>query len=500
LALGGGRKYLNPRSVSATGSGVKVPTALGFLRPPRTSGDGRSFAKWYREREDRGRSEDHVGKEAELDSQRTTADLSVAASAVGTNLFDVADAQLQRGVEMIGLDAEYATILSQPKNELIIHFPVRLETGEVKLFKGYRVQHNNSLGPFKGGMRYHQGVHLDECKALAAWMTWKCALQRVPYGGAKGGLKFNPREVSRRDLEAITRRFTHALGDNIGPEWDIPAPDMGTNSQVMDWMMDTYTNIVGSKDRQAVRRVVTGKSIICGGSQGREAATGQGVVFCIQEWARLKRVTLDGATLAIQGYGNVGSNTARILSRMGVSLVAVGDHSGYFRNPEGFNPHKLAEYSRKNGSLDGYPAGERVSREEFFQTECDILVPAALELQIGKVEAAALNTKVVIEAANGPVDLEGEQVLMERGIDVVPDILANSGGVIVSYYEWLQNKRSESWDIEEVESKLERRMKRTYLYVVDRMRDFGTSDMRTACYAVALERLRDVYKNRGLWP
>jgi glutamate dehydrogenase (NAD(P)+) len=425
--------------------------------------------------------------------------MDVSPSSRGVNLFSVAQAQLQKGIDRIGLDHWAATILSQPKNELIIHFPVRLATGEVKLFKGYRVQHNNALGPFKGGMRYHQHVHLDECKALAAWMTWKCALQRVPYGGAKGGLKFNPSDYSSADLEAITRRFTHALGDNIGPEWDIPAPDMGTNSQTMDWMMDTYTNIVGSKDRQAVRRVVTGKSLICGGSQGRSAATGQGVVYCIQEWARQRRFRLDGATLVLQGFGNVGSHTARILSRMGVSLTAVGDHTGYYRNTEGFNPHKLSEYVKRHGSLAGYPAGERIERAEFFATECDIFVPAALELQIGVEEAQAMRTKVVVEAANGPTDLEGETILNDRGIDIIPDILANSGGVIVSYYEWLQNKLSESWDIEEVEARLERRMKRTYEYVTDRMRDLG-SDMRTTCYAIALERLRDIYNSRGLWP
>lgn len=422
-----------------------------------------------------------------------------AKSSRSVNVFHVAQAQLEAGMEAIRLDEDVAAILSQPKNELIIHFPVRLKSGEVKLFKGYRVQHNNALGPFKGGMRFHQSVHLDECKALAAWMTWKCALQRIPYGGAKGGVKFDPKGYDKDDLERITRRFTHALGENIGPEWDIPAPDMGTNAQIMDWMMDTYVNIVGSKDRQAVRRVVTGKSIICGGSHGREAATGQGVVHCIEEWARTNRLSLDGATLALQGFGNVGSHTARILARMGVSLVAVGDHTGYYTNGEGFNPHKLAEYAKANGSLEGYPGGRRISREEFFATECDILVPAALELQIGEDEAKALRCKVVVEAANGPTDLAGDRVLNERGIDVIPDILANSGGVIVSYYEWLQNKRSETWDLEEVQAKLERRMKRTYGYVLERMREIG-ADMRTTCYAIALERLRDTYHHRGIWP
>ena len=415
------------------------------------------------------------------------------------NLFDVVTTQLQRGIEAIKLDNDIATILSQPKNEVILHFPVRLKSGEVKLFKGYRVQHSNTLGPFKGGLRYHQDVHLDECKALASWMTWKCALARLPYGGAKGGLKFDPSKYDTEDLERITRRFTHSLGGNIGPEWDIPAPDVGTNAQTMDWMMDTYVNIVSHMDRQAVKRVVTGKSIACGGSQGREQATGQGVVYCIQEWAQARRFNLDGSTLAVQGYGNVGSNTARILSRMGVTLTAVGDHTGYYKNPEGFNPHKLADYVKKHRSLAGYPGGKSVSREEFFATECDIFVPAALELQVGRDEAKAMKTKVVVEAANGPTDLEGEKVLQERGIDLIPDILANSGGVIVSYYEWLQNKRSESWELDEVQMRLERRMRRSYQYVSDRMRDLRV-DMRTTCYAISLERLRDCIRARGIWP
>jgi glutamate dehydrogenase (NAD(P)+) len=274
---------------------------------------------------------------------------------------------------------------------------------------------------------------------------------------------------------------------------------MGTNSQTMDWMMDTYVNINSSVDRQGLKRVVTGKSIACGGSQGREAATGQGVVYCIQEWAHAKRFNLDGSTLAVQGYGNVGSNTARILSRMGVTLTAVGDHTGYYKNPEGFNPHKLADHVKRHRSLDGYPGGKKISREEFFAAEVDIFVPAALELQIGGDEAKEIRAKVVVEGANGPTDVDGDRVLAERGIDVIPDILANSGGVIVSYYEWLQNKRSESWEADEVVSRLERRMRRNYQAVVDKARDLR-SDYRTASYAIALERLRDVYRARGIWP
>lgn len=415
------------------------------------------------------------------------------------NLFLLSERQLERAFSAMSIDDSLKTILKQPKNEIILHFPVKLTDGKIHLFKGYRVQHNNVLGPFKGGIRYHQNVHLDECKALSAWMTWKCALQNLPFGGGKGGIKFDPTLHNAEDLERITRRFTHALGNNIGPEWDVPAPDVGTHAQIMDWMMDTYSNIVSMSDKQAVKRVVTGKSIVCGGSAGREEATGRGIVHCITQWALENNFLLPGATLAVQGFGNVGSNTAQILSRMGVSLIAVGDHTGYFRHPEGFNPYKLSGYVRSNRSLAGYPGGEAISREEFFATKCDIFVPAALELQVCKAEANIMNCKIVVEGANGPTDLEGEEILTRRSIPVIPDILANSGGVVVSYFEWLQNKRSETWDIEDVRAKLEARMNNTYHLVSEKARQLQVN-MRTASYVIALERLQAVYTRRGIWP
>lgn len=399
----------------------------------------------------------------------------------------------------MGLDPATELVLGQPKNELIIHFPVRLESGEMRVFKGYRVQHNNIRGPFKGGMRYHQDVGLDECKALAAWMTWKCALQELPFGGAKGGVKFDPNALGAKDLEHVTRRFTHALGNNIGPDWDIPAPDMGTDAQVMDWMSDTYCNIVSTHQKHGVKRVVTGKSVVCGGSLGREEATAWGVVMCLEQWAGERSFDLAGATLAVQGYGKVGSHVAKTLSRLGTSLVAVADHTGHWYNAEGFNPYKLAEYCANHGSLEGYPNGQPISRDEFFTTACDIMVPAATELQIGATEAIDLPCKVVAEAANGPTDLEGERILKERGIDLLPDILANSGGVVVSYFEWLQNGRNERWEKAEVHAKLERRMTKTYHEARQRANDLGC-DMRTACYALALERVSAIYERRGFWP
>lgn len=415
------------------------------------------------------------------------------------NLYQVALHQFEKGAKAIGLDPAVRAILSQPKNELIINFPVRMDNGEYRLFKGYRVQHNNILGPYKGGIRYHEESNLDEMKALAAWMSYKCALHDIPFGGGKGGIKFNPREHSKSELERITRRFTHALGSNIGPEWDIPAPDVGTNSQTMVWMMDTYMNVVGMQEKNSVRRIVTGKSVTSGGSHGRETATGRGVVHCITEWARDRRFNLDGATFLVQGFGNVGSHTARILSKMGATMVGVGDYRGYVANPEGLNPFKLLEHVQQTGSVVDYKGGRACTREEFFHLDADIFVPAALELEINVAEAKALKCKLVVEGANGPTYPEAEELLLGKGVDVLPDIFANSGGVIVSYYEWLQNKRSERWDLEEVEARLERRMKRTYGLLRDLTAE-RKLDWRTACYALALDRIQKAYQERGIFP
>ena len=415
------------------------------------------------------------------------------------NLNAIVIQQLDKAAKVVGLSPEIELILSQPKNEVMVHFPVRMDDGAYQLFKGYRVQHNNILGPYKGGIRYHEEVSLDELKGLAAAMTWKCALHDIPFGGGKGGIKFNPRLHSAAELERITRRFTHALAGVIGPEFDIPAPDMGTGAQTMVWMMDTYMNVVGVLDKNAMRRVVTGKSLSAGGSHGREAATGQGAVHCIVEWARDRRFDLTGKTVAVQGYGNVGSHTARLLSKLGVSLVATGDYKGYIHNPEGINTHKLADHVARTGSVVDYPHGRPISRDDFFAVECDIFVPAALELEIGEREARALRAKVVVEGANGPTYPEGDAILQARGIAVLPDILANSGGVTVSYYEWLQNKRSERWDTEEVEARLERRMKRTYAMVRDLAHE-RRIDTRTAAYAIGLDRIQKAYAERGIWP
>jgi glutamate dehydrogenase (NAD(P)+) len=415
------------------------------------------------------------------------------------NLFEIATRQIEKAMKQIKIDPDVAEILAQPKNELIVNFPVRMDNGKFHMFKGYRVQHNNILGPYKGGMRYHHEANLDEMKALASWMTYKSALHEIPFGGGKGGVKVDPRQHSKLELERITRRFTAALGSNIGPEYDIPAPDVNTNSQTMVWMMDTYMNIVGAGDRNTVRGVVTGKSVTSGGSYGRAEATGQGVVHCITEWARDRSFNLDGCHVIIQGFGNVGSYAARLLSQRGAVIVGVGDAGGYIANAEGINPHKLGEHVAKTGSVAGYKGAQKIERAEFFALDAHIFVPAALELEIGIAEAKALKVRMVVEGANGPTYPEAEEIMLGRGIDVIPDILCNSGGVIVSYYEWLQNKRAEQWELEDVLDRLERRMKQTWANVRHYVQQHKT-DWRTASYAIGLERLQHCYRERGIFP
>lgn len=415
------------------------------------------------------------------------------------DFFKVVGAYLDEAARLVDLPSHVRAILSQPKNEIIVHFPVKMDDGSTEVFKGYRIQHNNLLGPYKGGIRYHESVSLDDLKALASMMTWKCALMHIPFGGAKGGVKFDPRSRSRDEIMRITRRFTHALGGNIGPSYDIPAPDVGTNSQTMVWMMDTYMNAVGDNTKNAQRGVVTGKTLTCGGSLGRDKATSQGLVHCVTEWAKENRFELEGKTAIVQGFGNVGSHAALLLSKLGVSTIAVGDHTGYLRNDEGFNPHKLAEHVKAGGTLAEYDTGQRITREEFFATPADLFVPAAIENQVGEAEARALDVKLIAEGANGPLNPLGEAILRDRGIPILPDVLANSGGVTVSYYEWVQNRRSESWDLEEVDRRLEIAMKRAYHRVMFFARERRV-EPRIAAYSLALESLGTAYSERGIFP
>ena len=409
------------------------------------------------------------------------------------NLYKLAERQLDDAKNISKISTDVVTLLSQPKNEIIVNFSVKLKSGELRMFKGYRVQHCNLLGPYKGGLRFHPNIYLDECKALAAWMSIKCALQCLPLGGGKGGIKMNPNDFCKEDLENITRKFTKALYLYIGEDKDIPAPDMGTNSQTMDWMMDTYNMF----NNRHTKGVFTGKSVECGGSHGREEATGRGITICVSKWAEDNGIDLSGNTFMIQGYGNVGSYTALRLVKMGMILVAVGDHTGYLQSSEGFNVFKLKDYVNKNGSIKDYDNGTSITRDEFFSIKCDIFIPAALELQICKKEAEMLQCKVVVEAANGPTDIEGEKILEDKGIEILPDIMCNSGGVIVSYYEWLQNKRHEYWSLSEVREKLQKKMIDTYDKVSCISKKDGIS-YRMAAYKIALERIDSVYQKRGM--
>jgi len=407
--------------------------------------------------------------------------------------------QFDKAAELMSLDRSIRKILKTTKNEIVVNFPVKLDNSEVEIFTGYRVQHNDVLGPFKGGLRFHPDVALDEVRALAAWMTWKCALSGIPFGGAKGGLQIDPARYSIAELERITRRFAFALGDNIGPEYDIPAPDVNTNPQIMAWIMDTYLSTVSPHERQAHIHVVTGKPVESGGSLGRDKATGQGIALTIQCWANDHKLPLNGAKFIVQGFGNVGSWAARLLTGLGAKLVAVEDVTGAVRNPDGLDPDKLIEYARTHGGVFKFPGGEFADHIMFMSTPADIFIPAALENQITAETAPWLKVRLVAEGANGPTNPEGDAVLQSRGIAVIPDILCNAGGVIVSYSEWLQNRRRESWDLEEVDRQLRRKLVAAYERVQAKARELNT-DWRTAAYVVALTRLERVYRERGIFP
>jgi glutamate dehydrogenase (NAD(P)+) len=407
--------------------------------------------------------------------------------------------QVDKAAEMMALDPDIHQILSQPTNEIVVHFPVKLSNGRIEMFTGYRIQHNNALGPYKGGLRFHPAVNRDEVRALAAWMTWKTAIVNLPYGGAKGGIQFDPKKYSEGDLERITRRFTYALGENIGPEYDIPAPDMNTNAQIMAWIVDTFVSMQPAHQRQANFHVVTGKPIESGGSVGRDKATGQGVVYLIKRWAKDNHFDLSGSSYFVQGYGNVGSWAARLMKGHNATLLAVEDASGAIFDSQGIDPDELLAHSLRHHGIAGYPGAEAVSHEAFMATKADIFIPAALESQLTAETAPLLRVRLVAEGANGPTTPEGDAILFEAGIHLLPDVLCNAGGVIVSYFEWLQNKRAEFWDLEEVDSKLHKMLLSAYVRVNKVATEYET-DWRTAAYIVALRRLRMVYKNRGIFP
>ena len=427
------------------------------------------------------------------------------------SLFAMAVESVNRACDVLKAPAYVKAILGQPKTELIVNFPVRMDDGHYKIFKGYRIQHNNVLGPYKGGIRFHPEMSLDDGKALATWMTMKSALMRLPYGGAKGGVKINARELSQTELMRLTRRFTAALGDTIGPEYDIPAPDVGTNSQIMDWMMDTYLNTHGGVGSQALRSVVTGKSIACGGSEGREKATGQGIVYVLQELLPEFAINLEGMRFSVLGFGNVGSNAAVILQNLGAKLVGVMDHTGAIRTTTAdgvIDAVDLAKHVAEVGSIKGYlekkhvratEVAEAVDAENFYKTPVDVFIPAALERMVNKQVAEWLNCRVLAEGGNGPCTPEADRLLSYRNIAVLPAILCNSGGVTVSYLEWVQNKCGVRWELERVDAEL----KKTIVNAARRVRLAAhqySIDMSTAAYVVAIDHIAKAYATRGIFP
>jgi glutamate dehydrogenase (NAD(P)+) len=417
------------------------------------------------------------------------------------SLFAMAVESVNLACDLISAPDFVKAILSQPKNELMVNFPVMMDDGHYRIFKGYRIQHNNILGPYKGGIRYHPDVSLDDVKALAVWMTMKCALMRLPFGGAKGGVKVNPRELSTAELMRMTRRFTAALGDNIGPEFDIPAPDVGTNAQIMDWMMDTYLNTHQSATRQGLGHVVTGKSVSCGGSEGREKATGQGLCFVLRELLPEFRLQPQGLRVSLLGFGNVGSHAALALSALGAKLMAVMDQSGALAAPDGLPIEPLCAYAAKTGGINGFtaPGVKKVDRQEFYQMPVDVFIPAALERMVDSQVANWLNCRIVAEGGNGPVTPDAARILKNRNIALLPAILCNAGGVTVSYLEWVQNKVGVHWDIDRVDQELQK----TIVMAARRVRLAAHQydcDLSTAAFAVALEHISRSYKQRGIFP
>ncbi len=412
----------------------------------------------------------------------------------GGNIFNAMLQEFDGAARLLGLDPGIWKILTHPKRQIIVSCPIQMDNGEIEVFTGYRVQYNITLGPAKGGIRYHPDVSLDEVTALAAWMTWKCAVAHVPFGGGKGGVICDPTRMSRRELELLTRRYIAEIIDAIGPEKDVPAPDVNTNDQIMAWVMDTYSMHVGHTSTA----VVTGKPIEMGGSLGRREATGRGVMIVTREAAKHLGFDINGARVAVQGFGNVGSVSADLLSKIGANIVAVSDWKGGVYNDKGLDIDKMIDYAKQHKTVDGFPGGEPLDNDQLFGLDVEVLVPAALENQITMENAPIIKARIVAEGANGPTTPEAHKHLHERGIFVIPDILANAGGVTTSYFEWVQDRHGYFWEEAEVNQRLEAKMFEAFDDVLKTSVKYKT-DMRTAAYIVAINRVATVTKMRGMY-
>ena len=410
------------------------------------------------------------------------------------NIFEMAKIPLNQAIEAMQLDPGAAAIIAVPERTLEVSIPLKMDDGSTKVFTGYRSQHSTVLGPAKGGVRYHQNVSLDEVKTLAFWMTCKCAVAGLPYGGGKGGIIVDPKTLSKRELEALTRAYIDRIAMIIGEKKDIPAPDMNTNAQIMGWMMDEYSKITG----QFEPGFITGKAICVGGSLGRTAATGRGVVTAALEALKLKGIAPQDATVAVQGFGNVGSWTAKLFNEEGVKVVAVSDVKGAIYNADGLDCNDVEKFAQANGSVVGYPGAQVITNAELLALEVTILSPCAMELQITKDNAANVKAQIVAEGANGPTTPEADEILSAKGVFVVPDILANGGGVTVSYFEWVQNLYRYFWSEEEVVEKQIVMMRNAFKNVYAAAEKYGVN-MRVAAYIVALSSLDEAMKVRGMY-
>ena len=411
------------------------------------------------------------------------------------NPYRISQIQFDMAAEFLKLDPGLRQVLRAPRRVLEVAVPVKLDNGQVKVFSGYRVQHNIARGPAKGGIRFHPNLNLDEVKALAAWMTWKTATVNIPYGGGKGGVICDPKRMTRGELERMTRRFTAEIFPIIGPESDIAAPDVYTDAQTMAWMMDTYSTMVG----HSVPGVVTGKPVSLGGSEGRADAAARGLLFVVEEACKVKKISLRGASVAIQGYGNVGSGVARLFAEKKARIVAISDSRGGVFNPRGIDPLKAFRYKERSGTVVGMPGASRISNDDLLTLKCDILVPAALENVITLHNADQIKAKIVAEGANGPTTPHADEVLARKNIFVLPDVLANAGGVTVSYFEWVQNLQGAVWQESEVIAKLDFIMRRAFADVHASMRK-NRAHPRAAAYVLAVGRVADATLTRGLFP